>query len=233
MTDSATLMGNDNERTGPDGMPQLDRAEKDAAYNGALKMLVGFPIVGSLVGFGLAYAICAYSADAAALDGKIAALAKAGGHWSFLSGYVFHRAVGWLNMYPMVYKAQVMRAKSGNLRANMLVYELVGQGAPQNKVVLAEGGELGRYNRANRSLHHFVEGSLPVVLSILLASAVLPAQVFALTCTFCLGRIGHQIGYSSVKGYGAHALGFLAAMLSSEALGGLLLLVGLKGCGVL
>lgn len=114
-----------------------------------------------------------------------------------------------------------------------MVYEHIGKDAAPNKVVLVEAGELGRYNRANRSLHHFVETSLGVVLCIALASSIFPAQTFGLTCLYALGRCAHQVGYSSAKGYGAHAIGFMASTLSSEALGGLLLFAGLKGCGVL
>jgi hypothetical protein len=41
--------------------------------------------------------------------------------------------------------SQVMRGNSGNMRANMMVYEQVGESANHGKVVLVEGGDLGRY----------------------------------------------------------------------------------------
>jgi uncharacterized membrane protein YecN with MAPEG domain len=99
-------------------------------------------------------------------------------------------------------------------------------------VVLVEHGDLGRYNRANRSLHHFTETSLPVVVAIGLVSQVWPVHAFGLTCAFALGRVLHQIGYSSEKGYGVHAPGFVLVTLTTETLGGLMLIAGLRGFGV-
>lgn len=69
------------------------------------------------------------------------------------------RAVGvlmaWVNLYPTVLKARIM--KGGNPRANMYIYKVFG---PQEYLVfLEEEGDIGRYNRANRSLHHLIEYS--------------------------------------------------------------------------
>lgn len=112
-TDNTPLMGADNERTSADGLPVIDRPAKDAAYNFSLKMLVGFPVVGSVIGFGLAYGIYSFTADKALVTAKITALAAASNHWTFFSGYVFHRAVSWLNMYPIIYKEQVSEPCAG------------------------------------------------------------------------------------------------------------------------
>jgi len=111
MSDSAPLMGNDNERTGPDGMPMMDRAEKDASYNLAAKLLLGFPIVGGAIGFGLAYGLYAFASDKQAVSARVGTLAATSGQWALLSGYVFHRTVGFLNTYPVLYKGQVRGAR--------------------------------------------------------------------------------------------------------------------------
>lgn len=154
-------------------------------------------------------------------------------HWAFLAAYVFTRLVGFVNMYPVIYKQQCMRAKSGNLRANPFVYKLQREnGVEPGVVVLATADELGQYNRANRSLHHMVETMAPLAVGMYMCATVFPQLAFAYMCAFALGRVLHQVGYSSPKGYGAHAQGFMLHMLANEAQAGSLLLVGLKGLGV-
>lgn len=226
------LMGSDNENMGVDGLPAMTSAEKDAAYASAQKMLTIMPIATTAIGFGIAYSVFSLG-DTASYTARIADVTAKQGHWAFLSGFVFQRLVGFLNMFPIIYKQQAMRAKSGNLRANPIIYEQTGQGAATNKVIMVEAGDVGRMNRANRSLHHFVESSLGVAAGIVLASSVFPLPVFICTCVFALGRVLHQVGYSSPKGYGQHGMGFGISTLSSETIAGFMLLVGLKGLGLL
>jgi hypothetical protein len=73
---------------------------------------------------------------------------------------------------------------------------------------------------------------MPIVIGVALAGSLFPLPVFGLTVLFALGRVAHQIGYSSQKGYGALGLCFMAASLATEGMGGLMLLAGLKGAGV-
>merc|ERR1719210_2365063 len=109
----------------------------------------------------------------------------------------------------------------------MMIYKVASsdKGAPY--VVLETDGPVGSYNRANRSLTHFVENSLPVVMAILLAGRVFAKPTFFCTAAFALGRVMHQIGYASV-GYGAHAPGFLITTLSTAVLEGFCILIGAK-----
>ncbi|KAJ1630488.1 hypothetical protein T492DRAFT_871610, partial [Pavlovales sp. CCMP2436] len=72
----------------------------------------------------------------------------------------------------------------------------------------------------------------PVIIGVALVGSIFPLPVFGLTVLFALGRVAHQVGYSSQKGYGAHGIGFMFATLAVEAMGGLMLLAGLKGAGV-
>jgi len=150
--------------------------------------------------------------------------------WVFLAAAVFGAVVSWINSYPMFYKAMVMRMGSGNLRANIMIYKVTGsdKGAPY--VVLETEGPVGSYNRANRSLTHFVENSLPVVMAILLAGRVFAKPTFFCTVAFAMGRVMHQTGYASI-GYGAHAPGFLIAMLSAAILEGFCILIAAKNLG--
>merc|ERR1712154_340552 len=160
---------------------------------------------------------------------NIAGLAEDEGYL-FLAAAVFGFVVDWVNQYPMLYKTMVMRFGSGNLRANMMIYKAAGSNEKAPYVVLETEGPVGSYNRANRSLTHFVENSLPVVLSILLAGRVFALPTLILTASFALGRILHQFGYATV-GYGAHAPGYMLAMLSSVVLQGLCIVVGAKNLG--
>lgn len=216
-------MGNEKD-VNADGLPALSSSEKEASWSMTCKMMVGFPLVGSIIGCGAASLILA-NADASKIAGA--------NPWAFASGFVFTRLVSWLNSFPLLYKSQVMRTTSANLRVNQLVYEQIGESAACGKVVLVETGDCGRYNRANRSLHHFVETSSPVIVAIALVSQVVPFTGFVLTSVFALGRVLHQIGYATQKGYGLHGPGFVLTTVATEILGGLMLLTALKGLKVI
>jgi hypothetical protein len=120
-----------------------------------------------------------------------------------------------------------MRRKSGNLRANPTIFKMIGENAPLEAIVLEDEGDLGKYNRANRSLNHFVENGLSLPISLLLNSITFPFPTFVTICFFAVGRVLHQSGY--VNGYGKHGAGFLFASVATETLNGLLLLIVLKG----
>ena len=55
--------------------------------------------------------------------------------YAYLAAFVFAFMVQFLNFYPMFYKAKVMRGKSGNLRAHMIIYHAIGEGANENAIV--------------------------------------------------------------------------------------------------
>ena len=99
--------------------------------------------------------------------------------WVCLACYVFKMTVQFLNVYPMLHKAKVMRGNAGNLRANMYIYQAEGTGG---HVVLSEKGDVGFYNRANRSLHHFVENMAAFGVCFPVVGYVQPQAACALTC---------------------------------------------------
>merc|ERR1719247_3461716 len=113
----------------------------------------------------------------------------------------------------------------GNIRANMYVYTVVED--QDSTVVLQEEGDVGCYNRANRSLHHFAENAWTLVLPLVLAGVVFPVPSFVLLVLFAVGRVWHQLGYSS-SGYGAHAMGFTLSLVTSLVLEGLVIVVALR-----
>lgn len=160
---------------------------------------------------------------------NIAGLAEDEGYL-FVAAVIFGLVVTWINNYPMLYKTMVMRFGSGNLRANMMIYKTAGSDSTAPYIVLDTEGPVGAYNRANRSLTHFTENALPVVLCILLAGRVFAMPTLILTAVFAVGRILHQVGYASI-GYGAHTPGFVLAMLSTSVLEGLCIIVAAKNLG--
>lgn len=122
-----------------------------------------------------------------------------------------------------------MKRDSGNLRANMFIYKMLAEGSGESRVVLANEGDEGLYNRANRSLYHFTENSMGIAIGITLNSYVFPLPTFIITCIFVIGRIVYQVGYTT--GYGKHAIGFVIASLCENTLKGLLLIIGFKAFG--
>ena len=93
-----------------------------------------------------------------------------------------------------------------------------------------EKGAAGQYNRANRSLHHYIENALSFLICLPFAGFVYPAACFVLTCLFVLGRVLHQAGYT-YKGYGGHGVGFGIALLVSVILEGLTFVAALRAAG--
>lgn len=154
-------------------------------------------------------------------------------YWLYFSAVVCAWLTRWLNAFPMAYKNAAMEAQgkaaSGNIRANMYLYMAAKD--PIKPIVLIESGAAGQYNRANRSLHHYIENALGPLLLVPLAGFVYPGATFVLTLLFAVGRIAHQAGYA-IKGYGGHGLGFAIALIATLILEGLVLVAGLCAAGV-
>merc|ERR1712216_884039 len=198
-------MGSGNKPNLPNGMPDMG-----SSAAGKPLLLLVFTIVPALIGFGIAMAIFTWGSTAA-YTAKIATCGDM--VWVFASLIVFNRAVAFINSYPaMISKAKIMRQDSKNLRANPFIYQTIGTGAVKNTtIVLQDEGDVGEYNRANRSVHHMVENSLPFAGSIFLVGSYFPFPVFVLTCVWAVGRTAHQIGYTT--GYGGHGAGFMLSMI--------------------
>jgi uncharacterized membrane protein YecN with MAPEG domain len=113
----------------------------------------------------------------------------------------------------------------------MFIYKLVGDKAPENAVVLNEDGDVGCYNRANRSLNHFIETVGGMILCIGLNSFVFAFPSFICTIIFAIGRMLHMSGYAK-GGHGSHGIGFGLSTIATEVMTGMLLLVALKGMAI-
>ena len=219
-------MGSDDAPTRPNGLPVVKDA--DAASAKSMKMLPVFLVVLPLVGFAIALAAIGVPAEA-----KTALIRQYELQWLFLGMVLLRRCVAFLNMYPMLYKARVMLRKSGNLRANMYLYKAIGKAAAgDSTVVLHDDGDEGKFNRANRSLHHFTEEAASTTASFVLAALVYPVPAFVCAALTAAGAVLHQIGYAE-GGYGKHGKGFGLRLVAGLVLEGMLLVVALNGFAVL
>jgi len=190
-------------------------------------ILVVIVHVALLIGTALAYGLVKLdSADKYRV--KMTEISGDDRHWLFLAVVVFGRMIAYVNFFPAGYKNHM----KGNLRSNPFIYTIRG-GAKDNEdniVSFEEEGDIGKYNRANRSIHHMIENYGSFLVGFVLAGNVFPKSVFSLVCIFSLGRIAHQAGYT--QGYGKHAIGFLLSTLSIVTLEGLCLFVFLNGYGI-
>eukprot|EP00746_Dinoflagellata_sp_MGD_P009486 gnl/MRDRNA2_/MRDRNA2_119304_c0_seq1.p1 gnl/MRDRNA2_/MRDRNA2_119304_c0~~gnl/MRDRNA2_/MRDRNA2_119304_c0_seq1.p1 ORF type:complete len:215 (+),score=34.31 gnl/MRDRNA2_/MRDRNA2_119304_c0_seq1:77-721(+) len=176
-------------------------------------MLVGLMMMPRIIGAGIAFGL---SKIPGAQEKDVSVQP-----YLLLSVYVFNMCATWLNVYPMIHKAKIM--EGGNLRANMYIFK---DNQSLSHVTLDEEGDVGKYNRANRSLHHFVENAMGFCAAVLLVGPLFPKPVFVLTVLFAMGRILHQQGYTN--GYGGHGAGFGLALLASATLDGFLMVTAVQ-----
>ncbi len=148
----------------------------------------------------------------------------------FLAAIVFGRMVLQLNFFPMQYKSKIMKGKSKNLRTNMAIYKPLNQeGGTDEKsaaIVMVAEGDVGKYNRANRSLTHFTETVPSVLFMLFLVGPVFPQAAFGIVVVYSLGRVLHQRG--EAESYGAHGKGFMLSLLSTFVLEGLCWICAVK-----
>jgi len=183
------------------------------------------------VGAGIAVGISAVATDHHQTEKKFEMLAKYQLQWLYFSAWLLSALTRYLNFYPGGLKSAAMAGRAkGNMRANMYLFKVMVD-HPGDKqlplVIMEEDGAAGRYNRGNRSLHHFVENSLSFFLCVPLAGFAFPVPSFVCTVIFTVGRLLHQIRYSDL-GYGAHAPGFIVTALASAVIEGLVLVAGVQ-----
>ena len=98
----------------------------------------------------------------------MAALIAAEAQWTYAAAAMVAFTVRFVNVYPMIHKQQIMTARGSktlgkNLRSNPFIYKAVGENAGPNAIIYDNDGEVGAYNRTNRSLHHMVENMVSVL----------------------------------------------------------------------
>ena len=118
--------------------------------------------------------------------------------------------------------------RGGNLRANMFIFRLAAEKPDESSaVVLHEEGDLGYYNRGNRSIYHFLENCLPILTSMPLGFFLFPFPSAVCLMVYSLGRIIYQIGYTKI-GFGAHIPGFMMDRGATFTMLALMLMAGVK-----
>lgn len=213
------------------GLPVADEAEKTKASARTVKMVSIMFVVGHALSFGIAFAIYKLGSTSkydSAAKAAFNADGSGAGAYAFFSAVVWSMLTWWLNMYPLIPKARVMLANK-QIRSNMYIYQ-VNSSPPSEQpqgVLLDESGDVGMYNRANRSMHHFTEWAGGVLFTSLCSINVYPFPVFILIVLLAIGRILHQNGYST-GGYGKHAPGFALATVSYLTIEKLCLIAGVR-----
>jgi hypothetical protein len=177
---------------GPDGLPDVSDDERDEEEGKAKGMLAVLMLAPRVIGTGIAFLIFLFGATAQQkeLVGKKLELLESWGlGYLYCSIYIFSVLVMWLNVLPMVYKARL--GLKGNIRANMQFYKVLSSNgmAKMPLVGLEEEGDVGMYNRANRSLSHFVENMGSALINMLAAGFVFGLPTLVLTVVFFLGRV--------------------------------------------
>lgn len=221
-------VGHCHDELGKDGLPLISESQKKEAVEKATRQFAVFPFITVAVGTGIAYSIHQFGSNAL-YSAKLSSVISNDLHYLGLSAFVMARLTGFVNMYPMLWKARIMSSKAGNLRSNMYIYRQQGSDDEHGKIVLEAEGDVGAYNRANRSMHHFAENVPGMLLCFPLAAYVFPFPSTVLMSIYALGRVMHQTGYT--KGYGGHGLGFGLAMVAGAVIEGMNVLAALKGFG--
>ena len=203
MFDMMKKTGEINPKT---GLPLMDEAEKKKSGRFFVLYVYISAIIWIGVGVGVGFVIHNWGSTDI-YDARINTISEYDLQWACLGSILLDLAVIQLNVFPYYYKAKIMRL--GNTRANMLIFKLATDKNPEESsaVILHEEGDLGFYNRANRSLYHFLEWSVLVIATLPLTMYVYPFPSFIILVFFCLGRIIYQVGYTR-GGFGDHVPGF-------------------------
>ena len=106
--------------------------------------------------------------------------------------------------------------------SNVFIYRLAAEDPTQSSaVILNTDGHIGQYNRAHRTLYHFMENVAPVIVALPWTFQIYPFPSFILTCIYCLGRVIYAIGYTAA--FSARTPGFAMDRISMWSLVGLCL----------
>jgi len=226
----ATLAATKLKRAVRPGLPEVTAEEAAATSSKVMKILPMFVVIPKLIGLAIAYAVFTFGSTSL-YESQMSLVASVNAGYLYVCALILSVLVGALNTYPMLYK-EPLKVK-GNIRANMIFYKMAvepneDESKPKSPyIVMEDEGSVGALNRANRSLHHFTENSIPVVLAIALAGFCFPFPTMVATSTFAFGRIWHQVGYSG-GGYGKHGAGFGVAMMSVATMDGMVAISAYK-----
>ena len=208
------------------GLPELEEGRADKF--GPRTAIAAFvaPTIMTALGYGLSYLIYQFG-DTDLYDTKRDQLAEYDLQWLLLGLIIFQVVVHYMNYYPMRFKERFMHFQ-GNLRSNPLIYkQATDQTGEGPAIIMSEEGDVGKYNRGNRAIHHFLENSLPFTISLPVSFVLYPFPTFVLLCVFCLGLVLYQTGLTNY-GFMYHLPGFMVRMISAYMVTGLLIIAYTK-----
>ena len=107
------------------GLPEITPAEKSSASSKASVIVLIILVLPLASGFGIAYAID--SAKPSGLAAKIELIRTYELQYIYIAIVLLGRTVSFQNLFPMIFKAKLMKANSGNVRANMYIYRVAGK----------------------------------------------------------------------------------------------------------
>mmetsp|Transcript_13254 Transcript_13254/g.30155 ORF Transcript_13254/g.30155 Transcript_13254/m.30155 type:complete len:237 (-) Transcript_13254:84-794(-) len=218
----------------PVGMPAPDVSAKRSSCL-QFTILLGVSTVMSALGLGIAALVYFFGAKDK-YDKRLSGIVENEFFWAFLGGWLIQRMVVFVNFYPAGIKGVILPigpGAGGQMRQNPFLYtQMSAEQKPTGPIIgMYADGDIGVYNRANRSLQHMIENAPGWLVNFCAASCVFPFPCLITAAVIAVGRILHQVGYT--KGYGTHAPGFMLSVFGAEAMSGMALLVFLKGIKVL
>jgi hypothetical protein len=193
-------------------------------------MAVILTLLPLLLGWGIAELVYHYTGARGSYSVKVDRLREHDLAYLYGAALVVSRLASLLTNLPLMYKTVALPTPR-SARTNMYVYRLAGHSGDDGLVLLDEAGDAGRYNRANRSMHHFTESSLPLALGVPLAGYVFPKPMLVVAVLTAAGRLMHMLGYVT-KGYGGHSPGFFLGSLCTATIDGMLLTAALRAADV-
>ena len=102
-------------------------------------------------------------------------------HLACLAIIVFGIMNTFVVYFPFFHKDTInhFRLENLNFRTNLFIYRMANKKHDAaSAVILYEDGDLGRYNRANKSIYNFMESSLPIIAASPLAFVMFPYPAF-------------------------------------------------------
>merc|ERR1712028_326304 len=201
--------------------PEDARAEAEAKY---FKMIFGVVPVIQLVLASATYAAMYYMLGfSQTLDSKFAFLRAHDLGWIYLAVAIiaFGRA-------RLVINANANRAGARVDRPDQHVFRTMDSKAAADApyVLMANTGDAGRFNRAQRGVFNTDESMPAFLVNTVLAGAVFGPVVVLVALAAVYGRVKFGLGYT--EGVKGRLGGFLPAMVAEGLMAGLTLFIGLK-----
>ena len=204
------------------GLPIITEEAKAKTKNVPIFMLIkNLVMLG--VGYGIAWLVWAFG-DSATYQQRIQIAKDYDGQWFMLALVVLQFTVMWMVDYSMTSKLRVMNVFEGDkdLHGNQFIYKFATKKDNEGSAIIVnEEGDVGQYNRANKSLYQFLENCLGFVAMLPLSFFLFTIPTFVSLAAFCFGRVIYQIAYTSG---GKQVLGWFLDRIATLTVTGLMIL---------